>query len=73
MIDPELIEYSPNETAKLAIQADLAEQCRAHSIRDLAKRAGVSDRTIKDARQGKRLRKSTARKLWAVLNTIKSD
>jgi hypothetical protein len=34
---------------------------------------GISDRTIKDARLGKRLRKSTARKLWVALNAIKTD
>ena len=73
MIDSELIEYSPNETAKLRICADLAEQCRRFSIRELAKLAGVSDRTVKDACKRKRLRKSTAHELSVALNAIKTD
>jgi len=44
-------------------------KARSVSIRTLAKAAGVSERTVKAAREGKRLRKHTIDKLTKALNS----
>jgi hypothetical protein len=49
---------------------DLQCDARRVSIRALAKAAGVSDKTVKTARRGQRLRKSTVDKLGTALNEL---
>ena len=61
MLDPHLLEYRPNETARL-VRSVLQRDARRTSIRALAKAAGVSDKTVKAARRGERLRRSTVGK-----------
>lgn len=70
MLDPLLLEYHPNETERLIADPVLQHKCREVSIRALAKAAGVSDRTVKAARRGQRLRKSTAQKLATALKSL---
>ena len=47
MLDPELLEYRPNETAWLVADPDLQCEIRRVSIRALAKAAGVSTKTVR--------------------------
>jgi hypothetical protein len=68
MLDPHLMEYHPNETAKLVTDPVLQQNTRRVSIRALSKSAGVSDKTVKAARKGLRLRKSTINRLKAALD-----
>lgn len=63
MVDPHLLEYHPNETARLITDPVLQRDARRVSIRALARKACVSDRTVKAARKGRCLRKSTIEKL----------
>lgn len=67
MIDPCLLEYRQNETAQLTTDVVLQREVHQMSIRALAKAAGVSDKTVKAARKGRRLRRSTAEKLIKIL------
>jgi hypothetical protein len=62
-LDAHTLEYHPKETARLTTDPVLQREVRRMSIRALAKVAGVSDRTVKAARRGQRLRKSTIQKL----------
>jgi hypothetical protein len=70
ILDPKLVEYRPNETARLVADPDLQRDMHRVSIRALAKKAGVSERTVKDARRGDRLRKSTVDKLKRSLSKL---
>jgi hypothetical protein len=67
MLDPFVLEYRPNETARLTTDSELQRRANQVSIRTLAEAAEVSDRTVKAARKGKRLRKSTVARLAKVL------
>jgi hypothetical protein len=67
MIEPHLLEYRPNETARLTTDPALQYDARRVSIRALARAAGVSEKTVKAARKGERLRKSTIEKLRKAL------
>ena len=67
LIFPVLPEYGPNETARMVSDSALATKVREISKRNLAKETGLSTRTIRAARAGKRLRKSTIRKLKIAL------
>jgi hypothetical protein len=49
------LEYRPNETEHLTIDPDLQTKICEWPIRPLASAAGVSTRTVKAAREGKRL------------------
>jgi hypothetical protein len=69
ILDTFTLEYRPDETANLKTDPDLQRKAREHSIRALAEAAGVSTRTVKAARGGKRLRKSTIDKLETVLRS----
>ena len=69
MIDPHTLEYRPKETAQLTTDPVLQREARRMSIRALAKAAGVSEKTVKAARRGKRLRRRTIEKLNAALGT----
>jgi hypothetical protein len=59
LLDSHVMEYLPNETARMTTDPDLQREVLKFSIRALAKAAGLSDRTVKGARRGRRLRKST--------------
>ncbi len=63
ILDTFTLEYRPDETVNLKTDPDLQRKAREHSIRALAEAAGVSTRTVKAVREGKRLRKSTIEKL----------
>ena len=67
LVDPLVIEYRPNETERLVADPILRRDARRVSIRSLARCAGVSEKTVKAARRGRRLRKSTFHKLMAAL------
>jgi hypothetical protein len=69
MLETFTLEYRPNETERLTTDPELQRKVREHSIRALATTAGVSTRTVKAARDGKRLRKSTIDKLEAALRS----
>jgi hypothetical protein len=69
MLEPFTLEYQPNETANLKTDPELQRKAREHSIRALAEAAGVSTKTVRAAREGKRLRKSTISKLKSALDS----
>jgi hypothetical protein len=70
LIESEITEYSPDETAHLVADPDLISASREISIRAWAKKAGVSENTIKAARRGQRLRRSTVQKLKKALKEL---
>jgi hypothetical protein len=63
MLDPEVVEYRPNETTRLVADPELQRDALRFGRRTLARAAGVSDGTVKAARKGERIRKSTCDKL----------
>ncbi len=63
MVFPMLPAYRPNESARLVTPATLEEDIRTMSIREVAKRTGLSTRTVRAARKGKRIRKMTILKI----------
>jgi hypothetical protein len=63
LLQPETTEYIPDETARLVADPVLISEIWKTSIRALAKKAGVSENTVKAARRGDRLRRSTVQKL----------
>jgi hypothetical protein len=63
LLFPLLPEYGPNETARMVCDRVLQNKVRHFRIRRLAQVARVSTRTVKAARGGKRLRKSTVLKI----------
>ena len=63
ILDSKVLEYRPNETALLVTDSVLQADCRKVSIRALAREAGVAEKTVKAARRGQRLRRSTIGKL----------
>jgi hypothetical protein len=67
IVEYEAIEYSPGETQELVTDAMLSFDVRTMSIRVLAKAAGVSANTVKAARRGERLRRTTVKKLRRAL------
>lgn len=69
MLDTFTLEYRPNETENLVTDPALQVKVRSVSIRTLARAAGVSEKTVKAARDGKRLRKHTIDKLTKALNS----
>lgn len=69
MLDTFTLEYRPNETENLTTNPELQRRVHEQSIRALAKAAGVSTKTVKAARRGERLRKSTIDKLEKVLSS----
>jgi Helix-turn-helix len=70
MLEAGVLEYRPNETAGLVADPDLQRDARKVSIRALAKKAGVSERTVKAIRNGKRLRRTTTEKLRTALRAL---
>ena len=71
VLNPRLVEYRPQESARLVVDPVLQQHARQHSIRTLAKAAGVSEKAVKSLRRGDRIRKSTAQKLAAAIQTIR--
>jgi hypothetical protein len=69
ILDTFTLEYRPNETEHLTIDPDLQIKICEWPIRPLASAAGVSTRTVKAAREGKRLRQSTIEKLEKALRS----
>lgn len=65
LFEPMLVEYRPNETARITTDVKLQSKIRkcGLSVRELAKRTGLNPSTIQTARKGKRIRKSSALKL----------
>jgi hypothetical protein len=72
LLEPLTVEYRPNETERLIKDPILQRDARYQSIRALAKAAGVSLKTVKAARRGQRIRKSTARRIAATLKFLRS-
>jgi hypothetical protein len=72
LLTARVIEYQPNETSQLSTDTTLQHRARHHSIRVVAKTAGVSERTVKAVRRGERIRRSTARKLEAALTALEA-
>jgi hypothetical protein len=70
IMESEVTKYRPNETARLVSDPALQKQLLKHSIRTVAKQAGISETTVKAARRGGPLRKSTVEKLWAALSEL---
>ena len=68
MFFPILPVYRPNESARLANPAALETDIRTISIREIAKRTGLSTRTVRAARKGKRMRKATIFKIENALH-----
>jgi len=63
---PMLVEYRPNETARITTDVKLRtkiQNCDL-SVRELARKARLNPSTIQNARMGKRIRKTSAAKLW---------
>ncbi|MBZ5539838.1 MAG: hypothetical protein LAN61_04870 [Acidobacteriia bacterium] len=71
LIEPLTVEYTPNETEHLVADPILQLEARRVSNRNLARTAGVSARTVKDIRKGKRVRKATAKKCIAAPDLCK--
>ena len=69
MVSPTLPSYRPSESARLEMSSVLQNKVRSSgiSIRDLARRTRLSTRTVRAARNGKRIRKSTAFKFEKAL------
>jgi hypothetical protein len=70
MLDSKLVEYSPNETARLVCDPELQQLANQVSIRKLAKAANVRENTVKAARRCDRLQRSTVQKLYKGLNHL---
>lgn len=69
LFEPTLVEYRPKETARITTDARLQNKIRncRFSVRELAERIRVNPSTIQNARNGKRIRKSIASKIWHFL------
>jgi hypothetical protein len=69
LFEPTLVEYRPNETARITTDARLQNKIRncGLSVRRLAKKIGLNPSTIQIASSGKRIRKSSAAKIWRFL------
>ena len=63
LLENDTIEYRPNETEKLVIDIELQRELRNVSTRGVARTIGVSRETVKAARRGERIRKSSAQRL----------
>jgi hypothetical protein len=70
MSESEITEYTPEETERLVADAELMAAASEFSIRVLAKKAGVSENTVKAARRGERLRRGTVERLRKTLREL---
>jgi hypothetical protein len=73
LLNPRLVEYRPQETAKVTTDPSLQQRARQYSIRRLAKAAGVTEKPLKALRRGGRIRKSTARKIEKALVLLRTQ
>ena len=64
------LQYRVEETQRLVADPRLSHKARQSSIRKLAKASQVSEKTVKAFRKGKRVRKSTLRKLQKAMNSM---
>jgi len=69
-VESALVEYRPQETARLVADPILQHNIGRYSIRAVANAAGVTPKVVKAVRGGKRIRKSTARKLEDELRVL---
>jgi hypothetical protein len=69
IFEPTLVEYRENETARITTDAKLQNKIRncGFSVRELAQKIGLNPSTIQNARNGKRIRKSSAIEIWHFL------
>jgi hypothetical protein len=69
LVEPTLVEYRPNETARITTDVKLRNKIRnsGRSVRELAKATGLDPSTIQNARMGKRILKSSAAEIWRFL------
>jgi len=69
IFEPTLVEYRENETARITTDTKLQNKIHnCHfSVRELAMRIGINPSTIQNTRNGKRIRKSSAVKIWQFL------
>jgi hypothetical protein len=72
LLENDVIEYRPNETGKLLADPALEHELRSRSIRSMSKIANVSPSTVKAARRGQRIRKSTLDKLRKAVKSTSS-
>jgi hypothetical protein len=70
LLNPRLVEYRPQETAKLTTDPTLRQRAHQHSIREISTAADVTAKPVKALRRGRRIRKSTARKIEQGLNLL---
>jgi hypothetical protein len=70
LLEPFRVEYRPNETERLVTDFKLQRDARRDSIKNVAEAAGVSKRTVKAVRSGKRIRRSTAQKLHVAVKSL---
>ena len=65
--------YRPNEKKGFIVDAELQRESRKFRVRVLAKQAGVSTRTIQACRNGMRIQKRNALKIWRAIARMKSQ
>jgi hypothetical protein len=73
LLDSKVTEYRPNETEKLVTDTELQYKLRQCSIRAIAHAAQVSENTVKRARRGERLQKTTCVTLQKALKLVLSS
>jgi hypothetical protein len=69
LIESKVLQYRAEETQRLVADPRLSHKARQTSIRKLAKASNVSEKTVKAFRKGKRVRKSTLRKLQKAMKS----
>lgn len=72
LFEPTLVEYRPNETARITTDSRLQTKLRncGRSYREVAKATGLNLSTVQNAAHGKRIRKSSAARIWGFLKEI---
>jgi hypothetical protein len=70
LLDSDVIEYRPNETERLVTDVELQGKLDSVSTRLVAGMAHVSRETVKAAKRGDRIRRSTAQKLTRVITSL---
>lgn len=70
ILDPNLLEYRAGETARLVTDPKLQHDACLVPIRVLSKESKMTEKTVKEVRRGKRIRKSTAKKIRAALDRL---
>lgn len=72
LFEPTLVEYRPDETARITTDSRLQTKLRncGRSYRQVAKATELNLSTIQNAARGRRIRKSSAAKIWSFLKEI---